>query len=503
MISDNTVYEWHISVVMQYTEDFKLFEYPELIKSIEAQLSTTNLKFTVFRYFVPDAPEKPGSADIIQYYKGAVPAPTVNWANINIWDPNMLKKFFRKYVAKVNCSRHMVLLWGHGAGLGYFPYPEAGSQFTTEQFNKIFKQYDVGDDKNLTIDRTESKPQDLVKLLSYLKANTSKKINLKPQNRMAGLIVNNDIKYTISDVRALDESIRVLTAYQLAGILKVIGKKVNLLISANCYSQFFEVGYVLKEQVEFLVAPQTFFPSTSINYNKLFASMQRRPATTYSLARNVCINFMSKYKDKRYMAELREAKPNYKVKFKQVSLSGNNLSYYEPLLEYINELAIWLIKNFSKKVDSTELFYVLLREARRLCYDPFDPIDPDAGIMDFLHFVKQLQYQLKKTGNVELNERLKKIKDLRKQICSKAFLPASFKGMYQDIGNGRPSLSPYFLSVFCISFDGPDDPKFRELYHAFYEDGGSRFGKLRNNYKWDNFVRKYFRYFHAKGDGQK
>lgn len=75
-----------------------------------------------------------------------------------------------------------------------------------------------------------------------------------------------------------EKSVAILEMSELAQAIKMAfdNKKIDLLIMMNCYMQMFDTGFTLCEQVDYIVAPQSFMVFEDYDYEYIFKELAER-----------------------------------------------------------------------------------------------------------------------------------------------------------------------------------------------------------------------------------
>jgi hypothetical protein len=76
-------------------------------------------------------------------------------------------------------------------------------------------------------------------------------------------------------------------------------RKIDILMMSNCFMQTFETGWILRNQVRYLVAPETVFKAYGYSFSGLLKVLNRNPGIkTKELLKTVIPDFIVKMKDK-------------------------------------------------------------------------------------------------------------------------------------------------------------------------------------------------------------
>jgi hypothetical protein len=488
---ENT-YKWKVSVIAQYTDSWAT-EYQLLIDAIKAQLNTPKIHFIIFKYYADQNPKTNCKASITEYFQGATDEEKFLPQLCNLYNPQTLTDFFTR-VKTVEADAHILITWGHGAGLGFFEPPSVnhGGGFETPEWarpvNKENPQVLHGHKPPPTIGYKE-----FLNTAAMLKANLSLSAAAMPGLEEAPLNVNVSIRdqlFEVKDLQSLDDSLVLVTAEQLAGNLSVLDRPVDLFISCNCYCQMFESGLALMGKVTLMVAAETTYPITGFNYDPFFQAIQDDTSLDFvSLSKNVCDNFLAKY-------EGPDAIPvpvgDANFNFDNVSLSANDLSGYKDLLTVINQLADWQRQEFNIASPAGALYYNYFYGARIRSGD----LSIAGCLIDLRQYLDELNTILQQFELTDFKAIYQNFLSVQAK-CLKDILPPKKQISRRGPVLNRPpfivDVIPQFVSVFFP--DGLDHASTNELYSRFYMVGATGMPGVQTATTWVDFVREYLAHF--------
>ncbi|MBO9566363.1 MAG: hypothetical protein J7621_26550, partial [Niastella sp.] len=250
--------------------------------------------------------------------------PSTNIPNNDLFNKSTLIAFFKHHVLNESADRHMLITWGHGAGLGFF----------AERQNALIRSFAFN---------TEAiKPlQDFVDyshVERFLRANGyARKIRNSSATTMQKFLKTNNVLANNRRRAELTRQPELLDFFKyklipvedFADILKETftdsGKKIDVMFTLNCYMQMFETGFCLKDQVDILVAPVTAIPFQGIDYNSLFKKINAGNASPEDIAREIVTSYPKIY----------ENDPNFTPqRYKLTALKLNN---HQEMLKQINQ----------------------------------------------------------------------------------------------------------------------------------------------------------------------
>jgi hypothetical protein len=127
------------------------------------------------------------------------------------------------------------------------------------------------------------------------------------------------------------KKIETLWITELANALKdgFGNRKISIALMANCYMQTFDTGWLLRNQVEYLIAPETAIIAASYNIQALMKTLQATPKIdTEELAKTI-LPALRKKMDTVY----------YSDHYKKLGVFTNNLEYYTVLKFFFEKIA--------------------------------------------------------------------------------------------------------------------------------------------------------------------
>lgn len=454
---------WTIIIIAQYLDEFK-FAYDDLLNSIKILPLNNHLKYIIFKYESEN--DNKSSAYLILKTGPKINElqPFFENKNLDFYDTKTLTNFFQEYVLPISLSdKHILITWGHGAGLGFFSLKVAENKFR----NWVDKF-----DSNLKF------PLKQIKTLAFFQANLSLAIPHKPTaiNKIL------DTQHLDFEIAGNDFFIKLISAQQLAEILnKSFGKKkIEVMLCINCYMQMLETGYTLKDQVECFIAPQTTMNISGINYEKLFAMLTYNPCSTNAdIAENIFVNIYDKYEGE-YAIRNQNAIAGFDIDV--VSFSANNLNMYTDILININWLSDFYIKNFKIVFDDYSL-ETFIKTARWYC-ESFGE-DGDYAIVDLTNFLEKFFFTVFKKLPPHIYTLFDEYKKLQQKTIIK-FMPPK-KNLAILNPDTLDSMNPQFLSIFFPN--KLDFPKLKFLLNTYYSTDSPKLSNFQMNSLWDDFIR--------------
>lgn len=334
--------------------------------------------------------------------------------DFDLSNPEHVGKFFRQQVLeKFLAERYMILTWDHGNGYGIF----SDSQPLGE--SAVLEEKDLN---------------------SFI--TTSRKSRF--------------FSHTSNKIKDGSSESRELTMDELAFAIKnAFGdQKIDLMVMMNCYMQFMDAGYALRERVKYLVAPQTFMDFDGYNYTFFFRKLKEQPdLSSLKLAKIIVRSFETKlYPD--YLDGV--------LARSTTAIFANDLTYYSTLADYIDELS----RAMGKQLVDQRLELLMARSNTI-------PVNGNTHSIDLFNLLRNLQKVFGKKWETGLISRLFL---LRKQMVVEKFVGSAY-------ADGVETASPSGLSVF---FPVRLQPLVNTVKLDVFNE--SSFTKERN---WNKFVLQF------------
>ena len=224
--------------------------------------------------------------------------------------------------AAVEAERNMMITISHGAAFGI-----NGNSGQVQRHSKWQDDppHTEGDEKMVIYDNPYFflDKQEQVELNSFLTANKEIAVS---KDLLAQIDQGRISK--ISDHKDLScRKLEILWTADLANALDRLPRKcrIDIMLMCNCYMQSFETGYILRNNVHYLIAPETAMPVSGYKFLKLLDHLAKPELTTERLAATIVDDYTSKYPP--------VSKDNYCV-----VLSANRLAVYEEALDVFERL---------------------------------------------------------------------------------------------------------------------------------------------------------------------
>lgn len=470
-----TKFTWTVSIIVQYDETVQN-EYLELEASIIKQKSNKNIRYFIFVY---DQNTREATIKVLTY-KDKRKFRTIEMGSIAFYSGKPLEDFFSTYVARkktrrLELHRHLLLLWGHGCGMGLFSHeppkenlPKGLKEFVdtieefTEKLRFIKTHYSINDSKF-----------DYHSFLKPVYMDYSK------QYQVEELDMNKWISYTKSKIELIaPEKLKTI-------IQNGLKEQISIILTMNCYMQTFETGFALKDVSEMLIGPQTGIPFYGYNYKRLFKLLHASPETSIKeIAQNIIYNYPLKYLEAPIKAEI-DAEGKYKdFPVFNVSICATFLNKYADILTLIND--DWA-QHFLIHYQEHTSFENQVRAARRLCHY-FGT--KNMGIIDFKHFIDELIKQLEEEEYKDFKEKYLRLFELQKATLAAIYSSPTLFSPDPVFRDEFPSESPQFFSIFFPSNRG-DEFYLIFFIEQFYLEAAPNQPILNKSFLWNDFILKY------------
>ncbi|MBT1685575.1 clostripain-related cysteine peptidase [Dawidia soli] len=177
---------------------------------------------------------------------------------------------------------------------------------------------------------------------------------------------------------ATEDDLPILTITELRQAIEwAFGDdKIDVLVMANCYLQFFDTGYELSSCVDYLIAFQTeMFFRDAFDYTMILEAISNDPLV---MPENLSKAIVSSY-------ALQRTQRNQES-MNSVALFANNLSWYPVVAKLIDQLAIDLIREMPRYRDR-------IMKAIEEC-EYISPNIPAFCLIDFRNFLRCLHNEL-------------------------------------------------------------------------------------------------------------
>lgn len=271
----------------------------------------------VARPVEPPDPARPGATHPVNYFTMTVSrlqkdhaTGSSNWARLNVPIDNLDKQCWKQgfaYVfSTVKAKRNMMMCFSHGAAFGIDadhddqvrkgrgPVPEAAAAVAgPRKMNIVSNRYYYLDQKDIAGFLEKEDMQ-----TNYLASGVQVPPIKDPDRTLVkrGLIPKGNRKRVCS-------KLQILWISQLAATLKECLDKnqIDLLLMNNCYMQSFDTGFLLKDNVEYIIAPEGVLNAVGYDYYRLLNRIAATPEVdNASLAEGVIEDYEQYYNDLQY-----------------------------------------------------------------------------------------------------------------------------------------------------------------------------------------------------------
>ena len=521
---------WNIAVLASKDPNYTN-AYDALLKDVESLGPSHNIRFIFFEFN-----GKPIETKVFKYLFNSNKSEETAAADCSdLYNLQHIITFFKNHVVKkdseTETNRYMVITWGHGAGLGVLAKLETPviPDYIKSEFTNVAKYGNESSEVISFLKDIETQFNYRSKInnqLAFLKANLvlpkiiqEESIEAIEKTVLKGIFKNNitdnpdfepalkKLEQFTTDFKEKDTYVlTLLTGQDLDFVFNASfekNKKIDVLITINCFTQMLELGLGLKSKVSLLVAPQTMIPFYGVNYEELFKLLNSSGNSSLSLkkiSKNITSYFWPKYIQPDLEEIYRINYENYRIE--DTSFSCNNLEHYSDLEELIGQVGRNLLT--LKQNDRREVWGIIT-EAREKCKD----ISPggDYGVIDFTLFFQNVLFGLQANRDkldprameifmllnnlfYKLITEIRQKSNLSIMMCEGKNYVALDVDDNSHTGIDYVSLSPFFISIF---FPGNKTSIMQELLRP-------KLGSLvdppiteKPSYKdWYNFVIELF-----------
>lgn len=471
-------FKWTICVVMQIDEDAEIEgKYKEFIGFIEKQQPNPAVRYVVLEYRNTIAA---GQVIKINKLVKATNADTFTSSDLDnnqhdLYAPATLVDFFNNHVLDEESDSHMLITWGHGAGLGFFA-EKITNPIRAMALETIAGSADVDDFIDYSLSELMLRANGYARLIKEPLENNLQ--SFAKRNNLFGVEAQRSAFLESSTVSELFRY-RLIPIHEFAAILRqtfgVKQVKLDIMFTLNCYLQMFETGFTLKDHVNILVSPVTVIPFKGIDYDHLFKTFNEAPDTGAEvIARDIVLRYPGVHAgDPAFNSE------RYK-------LSANKLSHYEVIQKRIDLFCSFyelgfvegasyrsLITGQEKKLNG------FIQLTRRQCEDHTKGDDKHfVAVADFFNkFRVQFSGLMPLDSGVIVNAGT--VFQMVRDSIIQSFPPVSDPSVEQVLP---------FMSIFF-----PDKRDSAEHHVKFFLDTifNNEATPFTSQSLWDNFVRRY------------
>lgn len=417
-------YIWNVSIIVQYDDSDPVVKgaYDELEESILIQNRNDCINYFIFFY------NRNGDSYIKKLRYGIYGAPKLsiekNLGRIDFFNGTDLVAFLNDYVkpqVRGNHTRNLLITWGHGAGYGFFAEENAGQQF----------------EKKLNFSPLTG--ADVTEEIRFLKSQFSIE-GIDPAFVTDTL---NKRGFTTESTNVIAERVKVISTVQLKTIIGQSIGKVDVLLCLNCYMQTFESGYILRDVVDMVIAPQVMISFYGYNYKKLFELLHIKPACELEeIATNLTSYYLVKFEEEPLKSIVRDLRAKKKIMdIREVAFSAIQLKDYDQLFALLNEIAGYLLDHMSDRT-----LIDRCKKARKKCLSVKGNF-----VIDFRHFfVEFCRYYAEEQISVyedDLQEFQARLFNFRKRNMVSILQPGIL--LEADLSEQLlPSIGAQFFSIF-------------------------------------------------------
>jgi hypothetical protein len=281
---------------------------------------------------------------------------------------------------------------------------------------------------------------------------------------LVNVIKENIIKDNEVDIqpRAGMEKKDMLTIHELKETIKEVFKstKLDILVMMNCYMQVFDTGFELRNQVRYLIAPETYIYMNGYNYQAFLKKLNYDPKiSSKKIAKLIVSSFKTKYID------------NIRLKdeiLNSVTISLFDLAYFERIAHLLNSIAI-ILYDFLEDEDKFDI----IKESRNKC--GYIPYTLRFFITDMKFFFQNLSTRL---NDKRTNKKIDSIQRLFNLSLKKIHVG-------RKISNISNPIETKGISIFFPEYSNQIKSM---LYDEFVNENKPEATEFVKSNKWDQFV---------------
>ncbi len=315
--------KWTVSIIYQYYEKEK--EYFEFLKAdIENQINFDQVKYFLLKHDEKAKKAIAYTTDALGKLDDVLDVYTTSDFYADITKAEEMWCKFLKFAGDIHEAQHILIIEGHGAGLGFVT-----RRGMPEKFTNLPRVADLYKKLQLIFSHAQLSKEQYEKLYgSFLEEiNTRFELTDKDKDEVGDIE-----KFGIVPVGTLLSAIR--NSYN--------GSKLKLLYFGNCYMQTIENGYLFKDNVEYLAGTEGMYFSTGTEFKSFFAALDDGTEIT-ELADKLCDGIEKKLAEARIRDIFINNSKDYEIIKKFFSFSVNDLSEYGELKDRVSELGEQLV----------------------------------------------------------------------------------------------------------------------------------------------------------------
>jgi hypothetical protein len=498
-------YTWTISVIAIYDENEDplkkgYIEFEESIRSL--QNPNKDIRFVIFLY---NTNSEVAEVRISVIRDGRIHFEKKPLGKVDIYEEthDELKRFFKEFVARKELEadeehKHIVLTWGHGAGLGFM------KKEIKEKLQKL-QAANLGDEKDDKQGEINNLGENIY-AFNTLSAHLSfDRRNDFHQGLKERLLNKGSVLSTLAEKEdkrtELEKLFRVITAFEFAGILNdglendkstvsvdgsdkpiPAGIKVQVMICLTCYVNMIETAFSFKNIVNVYVAPQTEISFYGYNYKELFKLLCDSPQVNErDISVNITHNYLNKYLDPLIKKDIL-GRSLFSIDYKNgVAFSAIYLKYCDSIAAKVRKFKEFIFKKAQLQIVNKGLTVEqILINARRKCLSLSKMGASDIGIIDYQNYITEVLGYFDRVHRDEF-ERFFSFDFVISDYC-----PGSMCRSQYIIGaHDFISLSPGSFSIFL-----PDKPvsDIEKELSLIYIRMSKEPGNFLSSSEWDFFI---------------
>ena len=405
-------YTWTVSVIAMIDKD-ELENGPimeDAYKEFEDSITSVrnpnkDIKFVIYKYDVPTktAEIRKSKIGLSCYKLKTVERKTVN--DFYAEGHSHLVDFFQVHVAKTKLKkneehRHLFIIWGHAAGLGFF------KTAIKNKLNSVYeKLQEFSGAEEFLLKKLDT---DDILAINRITSQTSVKPELRPHEiylpAFDGVIGEKNDKWQTL-VNEFDSSFNVITAKELNSIITagLSSEKRNetrplieIMLCLSCYVNMIETRFAFRDTALVYIAPHTTISFFGYNYKVFFTLLNYKPEVEWKeMSINITNNYLAKYSSRRLQKVIDNTRSTiiHEVDYlRHVSFSCVKMLDVNQLIAQIK----LFIRNIYPIIKENDEFFNKMLLARQMCRSmsvdgvkPLGIIDYENLLIEFFRFLSE------------------------------------------------------------------------------------------------------------------
>jgi len=263
-----------------------------------------------------------------------------------------------------------------------------------------------------------------------------------------------------------------LTGTKLKAVLKKVfqPKKLDVLAMINCNINLFDFGYVLRDTVKYLVAPESNIELSGYNYKKIFFTLNKQPDIS---EKKLAALFVNSYRNKEYSHSILALKKEATI---NKAIFCNNLIFYGRYAVLLDSLALHL----THLLVSPENLISLQKTRAKTDEVPGSTHSLMIDMHAFFYYLKE---------EFTSDSKIQKLYRVANILIQRIVIAKYSSTEKINRINSRIQL----LNGFSICFPKDKNVSIEDMFYLDYIKDNSEFCTLfSKNHIWDNFLEAFY-----------